>query len=127
MGGRTVSERKPTPSPGPHGRRSRLLAVAVVVVVGLRAAAVRAAMDPSPPPSSRTAAAPDPPRASPQGLSPGATPTASIPPTPAPIPGFLMIADRGNERILLVNSQKRVVWRYPTPGVTPSEPFYFDD
>jgi len=26
-----------------------------------------------------------------------------------------------------VNSHKRVVWRYPKPGVAPSEPFYFDD
>jgi hypothetical protein len=46
---------------------------------------------------------------------------------PGPIPGFLLIADRGNNRALLVDSKKRILWRYPTPGVRPPMPFRFDD
>ena len=57
--------------------------------------------------------------------SPGGTQTAPV--TPHPIPGFLLIADRGNNRILLVDSHHRVLWRYPKPGSTPAVPFTFDD
>jgi hypothetical protein len=46
---------------------------------------------------------------------------------PGPIPGYLLIADRGNSRMLLVDSTKRIWWRYPQPGVTPSMSFRFDD
>lgn len=31
-----------------------------------------------------------------------------------PVPGALLIADRGNDRILLVNPAHRVLWRFPT-------------
>ena len=31
-----------------------------------------------------------------------------------PLPGALLIADRGNNRILLVDSRHRVLWRFPT-------------
>lgn len=48
-------------------------------------------------------------------------------PLPEPIPGYLLIADRGNNRLLLVDNHKRILWRYPAPGHTPSYPFYFDD
>ena len=37
----------------------------------------------------------------------------------SPLPGYLMIADRDNNRILIVNPRKRVVWRFPTPGALP--------
>src|SRR5206468_1839448 len=33
-----------------------------------------------------------------------------------PIPGLLLIADRGNDRILLVDNRKRILWRYPPPA-----------
>ena len=46
---------------------------------------------------------------------------------PGPIPGYLLIADRGNDRVLLVDSRKRILWRYPRPGVPPAMPFHFDD
>jgi hypothetical protein len=46
---------------------------------------------------------------------------------PRPIPGYLLIADRGNDRMLLVDSRKRVLWRYPARGSKPSFPFHFDD
>jgi hypothetical protein len=32
------------------------------------------------------------------------------------LPGYLLIADRGNNRLLLVNSARRVVWSFPTPA-----------
>jgi hypothetical protein len=38
-----------------------------------------------------------------------------------------LIADRGNDRMLLVNGSKRVLWSYPKPGGKPSMPFNFDD
>jgi outer membrane protein assembly factor BamB len=38
-----------------------------------------------------------------------------------------LIADRGNNRILLVDGAKRILWRYPGRGTSPSMPFRFDD
>src|SRR5581483_6512013 len=46
---------------------------------------------------------------------------------PAPIPGYLLIADRGNDRMLLVDGEKRVLWEYPRPGRAVPLPFRFDD
>jgi hypothetical protein len=46
---------------------------------------------------------------------------------PGPIPGYLLIADRGNNRMLLVNSSKHLFWSYPAPGTTPAMPFRFGD
>jgi hypothetical protein len=43
-----------------------------------------------------------------------------------PIPGLLLIADRGNNRMLLVDNRKRVLWRYPS-SADPPYPFRFDD
>jgi hypothetical protein len=43
-----------------------------------------------------------------------------------PVPGLLLIADRGNDRILLVDNRKRILWRYPPPS-GPVYPFRFDD
>jgi hypothetical protein len=51
---------------------------------------------------------------------------AAIRPT-GPIPGYLLIADRGNNRVLLVDSRRHIVWQYPRPGVDPAAPFRFDD
>jgi hypothetical protein len=44
---------------------------------------------------------------------------------PPPNPGYLLIADRGNNRMLLVDGAKHILWRYPTRR--PSVPFRFDD
>jgi hypothetical protein len=44
-----------------------------------------------------------------------------------PIPGYLLIADRGNDRMLLVDSNKHLYWSYPAIAKTPSMPFHFDD
>jgi hypothetical protein len=46
---------------------------------------------------------------------------------PGPIPGYMLIADRGNNRMLLVDSARHIFWEYPKPGVTPAMPFHFDD
>src|SRR5581483_3864734 len=34
--------------------------------------------------------------------------------TSSPLPGYLMIADRDNNRIIIVSPKKRIVWRFPT-------------
>ena len=47
--------------------------------------------------------------------------------TPRPIPGFLLIADRGNNRILLVDDHKRIIWRYPASLRETIFPLRFDD
>ena len=59
--------------------------------------------------------------------TPPAPPLPSLPLPPQPIPGYLLIADRGNNRILLVDGKKRILWRYPQSGTRPSYPFRFDD
>jgi hypothetical protein len=42
--------------------------------------------------------------------------------------GELLIADRGNDRLLVVNARKQILWRYPGPGRRPpSGGFYFPD
>jgi hypothetical protein len=46
---------------------------------------------------------------------------------PGPLPGYLLIADRGNNRMLLVSSTKHIFWTYPSPGRTHAMPFRFDD
>jgi hypothetical protein len=46
---------------------------------------------------------------------------------PPPIPGYLLIADRGNNRMLLVDSAKHVYWQYPPPDASAVFPFRFDD
>jgi hypothetical protein len=43
-------------------------------------------------------------------------------------PGRLLIADRGNSRLLLVDAHKKILWRYPAPGRPPPKGgFYFPD
>ena len=61
----------------------------------------------------------------------GDTPIASgsPPPTAArPFPGGLLIADRGNGRLLIVTSSGRIVWSFPGTGSLPSgQQFSADD
>jgi hypothetical protein len=45
---------------------------------------------------------------------------------PAPLPGYLLIADRGNDRMLLVDGRKHILWRYPGGGRL-RMPFVFGD
>src|SRR3954452_13073918 len=48
-----------------------------------------------------------------------------LPPVPrGPVPGYVLIADRDNGRLLLVSPSKRVVWRFPGSGdVRPGQSF----
>ncbi|MEA2486777.1 MAG: hypothetical protein QOF16_431, partial [Actinomycetota bacterium] len=53
-------------------------------------------------------------------------PHPTLSPPRGPLDGYLLIADRGNNRILLVDGRKRVLWNYPGKR-TPSIPFRYDD
>ncbi len=45
-----------------------------------------------------------------------------------PFAGLFLIADRGNNRLLVMNARKHIVWRYPAPDLpAPSTPLYFPD
>ncbi len=52
-----------------------------------------------------------------------------LPPVPrGPVPGYLLIADRNNNRLLIVSPGGRVVWRFPQPGdVRPGQSFHDPD
>jgi hypothetical protein len=40
-----------------------------------------------------------------------------LPPVPrGPVPGYVLIADRNNNRLLIVSPTGRIVWRFPQPG-----------
>ena len=43
------------------------------------------------------------------------------------LPGDILIADRGNNRLIIVNPEKKIVWEYPTPGVKTNFPFVGPD
>ncbi len=45
-----------------------------------------------------------------------------------PFAGKLLVADRGNNRLLVLTPEGRVIWRYPAPSLPPPPaPFYFPD
>ena len=48
---------------------------------------------------------------------------------PGPVPGYVMIADRNNDRIVIVDPRtKRIVWRFPRAGdLRPGQPFHDPD
>jgi outer membrane protein assembly factor BamB len=72
-----------------------------------------------------------------QSPSPGPSPSGSpgaaggalgAAATRRPFAGLLLIADRGNDRLLVMNAKKRVVWRYPSRRLpSPPQPLYFPD
>ncbi|MBV8160431.1 MAG: hypothetical protein JO265_05865, partial [Acidimicrobiia bacterium] len=54
--------------------------------------------------------------------------TAAHAATRAPFTGQLLIADRGNNRLVLVDASKNVHWQFPSPTApAPPEGFYFPD
>jgi hypothetical protein len=44
-----------------------------------------------------------------------------------PVPGYVLIADRNNDRLLLVSPTKRIVWKFPQPGVPVGSSFHDPD
>jgi len=52
-----------------------------------------------------------------------------LPPVPpGPVPGYVLIADRNNDRLLLVSPSGRIAWRFPRPGdVRPGQSFHDPD
>ena len=68
------------------------------------------------------------PAEAPSAAQPGRTTTSSPPRTaaavalglpsvkPGPVPGYVLIADRNNDRLLIVSPDKKIVWRFPRPG-----------
>jgi N-acetylneuraminic acid mutarotase len=60
--------------------------------------------------------------------SPAAGKTAAKGAPAPPFKGRLLIADRGNNRLLVVNAAKKVLWRYPSRAhPAPPGGFYFPD
>jgi Kelch motif protein len=35
---------------------------------------------------------------------------------PGPVPGYVLVADRNNDRLLILSPSKKIVWRFPRPG-----------
>jgi hypothetical protein len=110
-------------------RRRLVLAVAVLAICGggASALALTGAFDGSPATGRHTST--DSPSTGPTASAPATMPPAPKPSyrAPKPFPGFLMIADRGNSRALLVDGRRRILWRYPRPGHPPAMPFRYDD
>ena len=97
------------PTRRPRRRRSRgVVAIAVVVAAGAGALYSVVGRDPraAPPVAATTTAA---------ARSPARKQRASGPViTPGPLPGALLIADRGNDRTILVDARHRILWLFPT-------------
>ena len=70
----------------------------------------------------------DRPTAKPAPASPAARLLGLPPVAPGPVPGYVLIADRNNDRLLIVSPSGRIVWRFPRPGdVRPGESFHDPD
>lgn len=59
------------------------------------------------------------------GTQPGTAATYQAASKLARLPGYLMIADRGNNRILIVNPARKIVFKYPGPAEAGH--LFFDD
>jgi hypothetical protein len=43
---------------------------------------------------------------------------------PGPVPGYVLVADRNNNRLLILSPDKKIVWRFPRPGdIRPGQSF----
>ncbi len=107
----------------PVRRSSTALVVCLVLVLG---PACHREEDGPPASAPTSSGARSPSSSMPRSTAPSPTLSPTPPNAPSPIPGYLLIADRGNDRLLLVDSGRHVLWRYPGAR-TPSFPFHFDD
>jgi sugar lactone lactonase YvrE len=120
-------------------RASRITAIAGCLVIVL--AGCGASVQPAPSISIHAADPATPPASLPSDAPPaGTVPNASADPLPTPtgqptmrvhpglFPGGLLIADRGNGRLLVVTSADRILWRFPVKGSLPNgQQFEADD
>jgi outer membrane protein assembly factor BamB len=96
-------------------RRAALLVGALLVAAGCAGSRTVTATGgtgvPAPRATTTTAPAPAPPQTAAQRV-------LGLPPLKAgPVPGYLMIADRDNNRIVILNPRTtRIVWQFPRPG-----------
>jgi hypothetical protein len=62
-------------------------------------------------------------------VAPESSPAAgSVAAAQIPFQGDILIADRGNDRLLLVNASKQILWAFPSASrPAPAEGFYFPD
>ncbi len=51
-----------------------------------------------------------------------ATPTLPLTPSPTPFSGTFLIADSGNNRVVEVSAEKKIVWEFPPRAATPPPP-----
>jgi DNA-binding beta-propeller fold protein YncE len=103
---------------------------ALVAVLGLVAAACGSA--PAHPATAGAAAARDPAATAAAAGSPFSTPLtpAALQPgsNPAVLPGPVLIADRTNNRLIVVDPKGRITWEFPRPGdLAPGQTFLLPD
>ncbi len=73
-------------------------------------------------PEERPAPKPSPPR------TPASVALGLPPVKPGPVPGYVLVADRNNDRLLILSPDKKIVWRFPRPGdVRSGESFHDPD
>jgi hypothetical protein len=112
--------------------RTLTLVVAGALLAGCGGPTLPSSPTTSPPP---LIASPASPAASTNGVlaTPTALATESLAPawSPAPtdpFPGGLLIADRGNDRLIVVDNAGRIVWNFPVTGSLPAgQAFSADD
>src|ERR1700731_916315 len=97
---------------------SRTVAIGCAALLGLLAAACGSASRGQPHQAKHP---PAPGRPAPEVHSAPVLPRLGLPAIhgPSPLPGYLMIADRDNNRIIIVNPHRQIVWRFPTLGAPP--------
>ena len=86
------------------------------------AAAIRVAA----PVTTRTTVKSRPPRLRGAPPSPASRALGLPPVGPGPVPGYVLIADRNANKLLVVSPRKRIVWQYPRPGDLRSGQSFFD-
>ncbi|MGE5273434.1 MAG: hypothetical protein ACM3QU_06620 [Verrucomicrobiota bacterium] len=121
--------------------RKAVVAAAFLLACGAALGAYLATRGPSPPASARVVEAPgglrrarrpEPkPKPAPHGRPAPRLPAQrlGLPPVGrGPVPGYVLIADRNADKLLIVSPSKRVVWRFPGPGdLRPGDSFSSPD